>query len=159
MESFRANDPTGATTRRPTTTTRSVTTREVDARERGRDEEKSRLSPSFRGRGRDRRARGDAMVDEGKERGVPTVSLTLYDGDFEAFARALGEAYERFGFVILENHGIEQGLIERAMERSRAFFARDEACKRKYTLEGLGGARGYTSFGVEQAKGANVPGA
>ena len=78
---------------------------------------------------------------------------------FEAFARALGEAYERFGFVILENHGIEQGLIERAMERSRAFFARDEACKRKYTLEGLGGARGYTSFGVEQAKGANVPGA
>ena len=45
------------------------------------------------------------------------------------------------------------------MERSRAFFARDEACKRKYTLEGLGGARGYTSFGVEQAKGANVPGA
>lgn len=97
------------------------------------------------------------MVDEGKERGVPTVSLTLYDGDFEAFARALGEAYERFGFVILENHGIEQGLIERAMERSRAFFARDEACKRKYTLEGLGGARGYTSFGVEQAKGANVP--
>ena len=99
------------------------------------------------------------MVDGGKERGVPTVSLTLYDGDFEAFARALGEAYERFGFVILENHGIEQGLIERAMERSRAFFARDEACKRKYTLEGLGGARGYTSFGVEQAKGANVPGA
>ena len=78
---------------------------------------------------------------------------------FEAFARALGEAYERFGFVILENHGIEQGLIERVMERSRAFFARDEACKRKYTLEGLGGARGYTSFGVEQAKGANVPGA
>lgn len=97
------------------------------------------------------------MVGEGKERGVPTVSLTLYDGDFEAFARALGEAYERFGFVILENHGIEQGLIERAMERSRAFFARDEACKRKYTLAGLGGARGYTSFGVEQAKGANVP--
>ena len=33
----------------------------------------------------------NAMVDEGKERGVPTVSLTLYDGDFEAFARAGGD--------------------------------------------------------------------
>jgi isopenicillin N synthase-like dioxygenase len=127
-------------------------------RERGREEENGRSNSSRRDRGRDTRARGDAMVDEGKERGVPTVSLTLYDGDFEAFVRALGEAYERFGFVILENHGIEQALIERAMERSRAFFARDEACKKKYTLAGLGGARGYTSFGVEQAKGANVPG-
>lgn len=90
---------------------------------------------------------------------VPTVSLELYARDFERFARELGEAYARYGFVILENHGIEQELIEHAMERSRAFFALEESTKKKYALPGLGGARGYTAFGVEQAKGATKPGA
>lgn len=82
----------------------------------------------------------------------------MYDDDFAGFVRALGEAYERYGFVILEEHGIEQELITTAMERSKAFFACDDACKRKYVLPGLGGARGYTAFGVETAKGAQAPG-
>jgi len=89
---------------------------------------------------------------------VPTVSLELYEKDFAGFVRALGEAYERYGFVILENHGIPQEMIERAMDRSKAFFACEESCKKKYTLTGLGGARGYTAFGVETAKGAEAPG-
>jgi isopenicillin N synthase-like dioxygenase len=89
---------------------------------------------------------------------VPVVSTRLYDDDFDGFVRALGEAYERYGFVILEEHGIEQELITTAMERSKAFFACDDACKRKYVLPGLGGARGYTAFGVETAKGAQAPG-
>lgn len=101
--------------------------------------------------------RRDAPSDARDE--VPTVSLELYARDFPRFARELGEAYESYGFVILENHGIEQELIEHAMERSRAFFALEESTKKKYTLAGLGGARGYTAFGVEQAKGATKPGA
>ena len=66
---------------------------------------------------------------------VPVVSTRLYDDDFDGFVRALGEAYERYGFVILEEHGIEQELITTAMERSKAFFACDDACKRKYVLQ------------------------
>ena len=89
---------------------------------------------------------------------VPVVSTRLYDDDFERFVRSLGDAYERYGFVILEEHGIAQELIASAMERSKAFFAMDEASKRKYVLPGLGGARGYTAFGVETAKGARAPG-
>lgn len=106
---------------------------------------------------------GDANENEARKRTmekeeVPTVSLELYEKDFAGFVRALGEAYERYGFVILENHGIPQEMIERAMDRSKAFFACDELCKKKYTLAGLGGARGYTAFGVETAKGATAPG-
>jgi isopenicillin N synthase-like dioxygenase len=100
-----------------------------------------------------------AVTREDAREKVPTVSLELYAKDFKKFVHDLGEAYERYGFVILENHGIDLELIERAMERSKAFFACDEECKKKYTLRGLGGARGYTAFGVETAKGANAPGA
>ena len=100
-----------------------------------------------------------AVTREDAREKVPTVSLELYAKDFEKFVHDLGEAYERYGFVILENHGIDLELIERAMERSKAFVACDEECKKKYTLRGLGGARGYTAFGVETAKGANAPGA
>ena len=100
---------------------------------------------------------GDDDVNETEE--VPTVSLELYEGDFNEFVVRLGEAYTKYGFVILENHGIPQEIIERTMGRSRAFFECDEVKKKKYTLRGFGGARGYTAFGVEQAKGASKPGA
>jgi hypothetical protein len=40
----------------------------------------------------------------------------------------------------------------RAEEKAKAFFALPEEVKRKYAL-GRGGARGYTPFGIETAKG------
>jgi hypothetical protein len=80
----------------------------------------------------------DAMTPTPTDEKVPTVSLELYATDFKKFVHDLGEAYERYGFVILENHGIDLELIERAMARSKAFFACDEGCKKKYTLRGAG---------------------
>ena len=52
---------------------------------------------------------GGGVEEEGEEDDfVPTVSLTLYETDFDQFVNKLGEAYEKYGFVILENHGVAQ---------------------------------------------------
>jgi isopenicillin N synthase-like dioxygenase len=84
------------------------------------------------------------------------ASLTLTDSasDPEGFARELGRSFERYGFAIIADHGIPADLIERAEEKARAFFALPEPVKRAYHLAGGGGARGYTPFGIETAKGA-----
>lgn len=83
---------------------------------------------------------------------IPTLSLR--DADSPAFVAALGEAYTRYGFVIIADHGIPQALIDRFLGLYKTFFAWPEAEKRRYHIAGGGGARGYTPFGIETAKGA-----
>jgi len=71
-------------------------------------------------------------------------------------AGELGVSFEEFGFAVVRDHGIDQRLIDQADEQMRAFFALPKDVKREYHRPGQGGARGYTPFGVEQAKGASV---
>ena len=85
---------------------------------------------------------------------VASVSLTDADRNPDAFAQELGSSFEEYGFAIVRDHGIPQDLIERAEEKAKAFFALPEEVKRSYLIPGGGGARGYTAFGVETAKGA-----
>ena len=70
------------------------------------------------------------------------------------FARDIAAAYAEFGFVIIENHGIDKRLIDQCLDCFRSFFALPDAEKRRYKVPGGGGARGYTPFGIETAKGA-----
>jgi isopenicillin N synthase-like dioxygenase len=84
---------------------------------------------------------------------IASVSLTEADRDPEAFAQKLGKSFEEYGFAIIADHGIPDALIQRAEEKSKAFFALPDEMKRKYHIEGQGGARGYTPFGIETAKG------
>jgi len=83
---------------------------------------------------------------------IPTLSL--HEADSPAFVRDLGTAYEHHGFVILTDHGMPQSLIDRFLELYKTFFAWPEQTKRRYHIPGGGGARGYTPFGIETAKGA-----
>src|SRR6188508_3170052 len=87
------------------------------------------------------------------QRTVASVSLAASETDPEGFAAELGESFERYGFAIISDHGIPADLIHRAEEKAKAFFALPEEVKRKYHLAGKGGARGYTPFGIETAKG------
>ena len=86
------------------------------------------------------------------------ASLSLGDADLypDSFAQALGHSFEEYGFAIVRDHGIPQGLIERAEAKAKALFALPDAAKRAYGAAGSGGARGYTPFGVETAKGASA---
>ncbi len=84
---------------------------------------------------------------------IAAVSLRDADKDPEAFAQELGRSFVDYGFAVIRDHGIPQELIDRAEAKSKAFFALPEEVKRTYFIEGQGGARGYTPFGIETAKG------
>jgi isopenicillin N synthase-like dioxygenase len=88
--------------------------------------------------------------------GIASVSLKDAERDPDRFAQRLGRSFEDYGFAIIADHGIPDGLIERAEDKAKAFFALPESVKRKYLIEGGGGARGYTPFGIETAKGAKA---
>ncbi|WP_066655453.1 isopenicillin N synthase family dioxygenase, partial [Sphingomonas sp. CCH9-H8] len=85
---------------------------------------------------------------------VPLVSLADQARDPEGFAAALGGSFERFGFAMVSDHGIPQDLIDRAWAMTKALFDLPEEVKRSYFVAGGGGARGYTPFKTEIAKGA-----
>ncbi len=85
---------------------------------------------------------------------IASVSLTEADRDPEGFAEELGRSFEEYGFAIIADHGIPEELIHRAEEKAKAFFALPDEVKRSYHIPGGGGARGYTPFGIETAKGA-----
>lgn len=86
---------------------------------------------------------------------VPPLSLKDQDRDPDAFAQDFGKSFQRFGFAVVSDHGIPQELIERAWAMTAELFARPEEEKRGYFVPGGGGARGYTPFKTEIAKGAN----
>ncbi|MDZ4363622.1 isopenicillin N synthase family dioxygenase [Brevundimonas sp.] len=80
--------------------------------------------------------------------------MRLYDQDFQAFSDALGASFRRYGFAVVADHGLDEGIIDAAIDDAKAFFALPEAVKRAYHVPGIGGARGLTPFGVEAAKDA-----
>jgi isopenicillin N synthase-like dioxygenase len=86
---------------------------------------------------------------------LPALSMRGRRNDPAGFARAMGESYARFGFAIVRDHGLDDALIARALDATKAFFALPEAVKRRYRLEGQAGQRGYIPFGIEAAKNAD----
>ncbi|HLL59951.1 MAG TPA: 2-oxoglutarate and iron-dependent oxygenase domain-containing protein [Allosphingosinicella sp.] len=87
---------------------------------------------------------------------LASVSLNASRTDPEGFAKELGESFQRYGFAVIADHGIPADLISRAEEKAKAFFALPGEVKRGYHVAGGGGARGYTPFGIETAKGATA---
>ena len=88
---------------------------------------------------------------------IPTLDIRRFtqpssDADRQAFIDELGAAYREWGFAGIRNHGIDQPLIDDAYAAFKAFFALPDDVKKRYHVEGGGGARGYTRFGVETAK-------
>ena len=83
---------------------------------------------------------------------IAPVSYRLNDTDPGAFAAALGASFERHGFAVVADHGIDQALSAAVLADAKAFFALPEAVKDRYRIEGGAGQRGYTPFAVETAK-------
>jgi isopenicillin N synthase-like dioxygenase len=84
---------------------------------------------------------------------LPVISLA---DEASTLPAALADSFGRFGFAMVADHGIDAGLIARAWDLTAALFALPEAQKRRWHIAGKGGARGYTPFGTEIAKGADV---
>ncbi len=99
------------------------------------------------------------MSDLTADLGVPTLRLSAYqsgEGPAQnAFSADLFRGLKRYGFVVLTDHGIAEGLLDDAYRLSAEFFALPEAEKRRHV--GAGGQRGYTPFGQEHAKDHTAP--
>jgi isopenicillin N synthase-like dioxygenase len=85
---------------------------------------------------------------------IPTLSLAQGETDAAGFARALGNSFERFGFAVIVDHGIDLKLIDRAWGLTADFFALPTQTKLHYDAAPNAGQRGYTAFGTEIAKDA-----
>ena len=88
---------------------------------------------------------------------IPGVDLADFLSDNpkhkQKFVNEIGKAFEEIGFVSLKNHFLSEDLSEELYKEVKSFFALPYDVKRKYEIEGLGGQRGYVSFGKEHAKG------
>ena len=84
---------------------------------------------------------------------VPLLSMA--DLAKPDFAQAFGGSFERFGFAMVKDHGMDMDLIGEGWTLARRFFALPEDVKRRYDAPLNGGQRGYTAFGTEIAKGAS----
>jgi isopenicillin N synthase-like dioxygenase len=93
-------------------------------------------------------------------RKVPALSLRNFsDGtaaERQDFVSDLYSAFKEYGFVILENHCVDEDLLNKAYSLSKQLFSLPLDTKKQYYVPGGGGQRGYTPFGLEQAKDAKV---
>jgi len=69
------------------------------------------------------------------------------------FVREIGSAFEEIGFVALSGHFLSDDLVSELYAEVKAFFELPQNTKDSYEIPGIGGQRGYTSFGKEHAKG------
>ncbi len=88
---------------------------------------------------------------------IPSVNLQDFLSDDtkkkQQFIKELGKAYEEIGFVALKGHFLNDALVDNLYKQVKKFFDLPVETKRKYEIEGIGGQRGYVSFGKESAKG------
>jgi isopenicillin N synthase-like dioxygenase len=88
---------------------------------------------------------------------IPTVNLADFiSGDEnkkQQFIKKIGHAYENIGFVALKGHFLDKQLVDDLYREVKNFFDLPEDVKEKYEIPGIGGQRGYVSFGKESAKG------
>ena len=88
---------------------------------------------------------------------VPSVDLTDFLSDDpkrkQKFIDEIGKAFEEIGFVALSGHFLSDELVNSLYAEIKKFFDLPQETKENYEIEGIGGQRGYTSFGKEHAKG------
>lgn len=88
---------------------------------------------------------------------IPSVNLQDFLSKDKSrkdfFVKSIGEAYQNIGFVALSGHFLDKKLVNKLYKECRNFFDLPLEVKQKYEIKGIGGQRGYTSFGKESAKG------
>ena len=88
---------------------------------------------------------------------IPSVNLEDFLSDDpkrkQKFVDEIGKAYEEIGFVALKGHFLDDKLVDDLYDEIKNFFELPVETKQKYEIPGIGGQRGYVSFGKESAKG------
>ncbi|MBT4915871.1 MAG: isopenicillin N synthase family oxygenase [Formosa sp.] len=88
---------------------------------------------------------------------IPSVNLLDFlsenPKDKQKFVDLIGQAYETIGFVALKGHFLDDSLVDSLYCEVKKFFDLTTKQKQNYEVPGIGGQRGYVSFGKESAKG------
>ena len=88
---------------------------------------------------------------------IPSVDLSKFlstdPQQKQQFVNEIGKAYEDIGFVALKGHFLSDELVDKLYDQIKKFFSLPEDIKKSYEIDGIGGQRGYVSFGKESAKG------
>ena len=88
---------------------------------------------------------------------IPSVNLADFlsndPNKKQKFINEIGHAYETIGFVALKGHFLDDTLVNNLYSEIKNFFELPVETKEKYEIPGIGGQRGYVSFGKESAKG------
>jgi isopenicillin N synthase-like dioxygenase len=88
---------------------------------------------------------------------IPSVNLLDFlsnnPENKQKFVDHIGQAYETIGFVALKGHFLEDALVDSLYSEVKKFFDMPLDKKQMYEIPGIGGQRGYVSFGKESAKG------
>jgi isopenicillin N synthase-like dioxygenase len=87
---------------------------------------------------------------------ISPIPLALVEEDLPEAARRFGDSFTRTGFAVVSGHGVPQAVIDDALAEMKAWFGRPLEAKMAAHQAGSGGARGYTPFGIETAKDADV---
>jgi len=91
---------------------------------------------------------------------IPSVNLRDFLSDDpirkQKFVNEIGKAYEEIGFVALKGHFLDDELVTSLYDEVKKFFQLPTETKEKYEIPGIGGQRGYVSFGKEHAKGRSA---
>ncbi|MBB4858568.1 isopenicillin N synthase-like dioxygenase [Novosphingobium chloroacetimidivorans] len=82
---------------------------------------------------------------------IPILSLAE---EPRALSTEIGRSFRTFGFALVRDHGIDLALIDEAWRLTAELFAQPTEQKMRGFIPGTGGARGYTPFRTEVAKGA-----
>lgn len=88
---------------------------------------------------------------------IPSINLADFLSEDKSrkqkFIAEIGHAYENIGFVALKGHFLDDALVNELYSEIKNFFELPVDIKKKYEVPGIGGQRGYVSFGKESAKG------
>ena len=88
---------------------------------------------------------------------IPSVDLREYTSGNQVlkdkFTKENGSAIENIGFLALSGHFLSEELVKDLYGEVKKFFELPQSVMDSYEIEGIGGQRGYTSFGKEHAKG------
>ena len=88
---------------------------------------------------------------------IPSVDLKDFISEDpkrkQKFIDEIGKAYEDIGFVALKGHFLDDTLVDNLYGEVKNFFNLPLEVKESYEVPGIGGQRGYVSFGKESAKG------
>ena len=87
----------------------------------------------------ERLVRGSKVVD------IPAILTEQYVQGLGQTVPTIRRAFEEFGFLYLQNHGVPQTVVDEMFAQSRAFFSLPAEVKRAAAWVGKTSDRGYTA--------------